>query len=221
MKTIQPYILAIDSSTSVLRVGLSLEDGEVLSLENRDRYRHAEFIFRLINGLLDESGIDRSRLKTIVVSTGPGSFTGLRVGMASAKGMAVSMKVPIIGISTYSAVAPRLFARFGRTAVLIPSRRDEYYFGIIESEDFTDGGISVIRPESLDTVSPEVNLWGVDFDVTKLGPNRFRILTSADFDISVRDFLVLGQKRLKETGGDLISSLEPLYIQEFPAKTKE
>ncbi|UCD95246.1 MAG: tRNA (adenosine(37)-N6)-threonylcarbamoyltransferase complex dimerization subunit type 1 TsaB [Candidatus Zixiibacteriota bacterium] len=219
MEMIQPHTLAIDSSTSVLRVGISLENGEVLSLENKDRYRHAEFVFRLINDLFDKSGIDKFHLKAIVVSIGPGSFTGLRVGMASAKGMAASMNIPLVGISTYSAVAPRLFARFGRTAVLIPSRRDEYYFGLVDSAEFADESISIIRPEKLEAIDSETDLWGVDFDVTRLGQTRFRIITPTEFEISIRDFLAPGEARLKESGGDDISSLEPLYIQNFPAGT--
>ena len=221
MEKIPPHILAIDSSSSVLRVGIPLENGDIISLENKDRFRHAEFIFGLINDLFVKSGTDKSSLEAIIVSTGPGSFTGLRVGMASAKGMAASMNIPLVGISTFSAVAPRLFAHFGKTAVLIPSRRDEYYFGLVDSAEFADESITTIGPDGLQDIDSEVSLWGVDFDVTRLGQSRFRILTPSEFEISIRDFMALGWARLRETGGDDISELEPLYVQNFPAKDEQ
>jgi tRNA threonylcarbamoyl adenosine modification protein YeaZ len=63
-------------------------------------YRHGETLLPVVAGLLDRRGIARSSLAAIVVGTGPGAFTGLRVGIATAKGLAHALGVPIIGIST-------------------------------------------------------------------------------------------------------------------------
>ena len=90
-------ILAIDSSTTFLRVGLQGANDEIFSGENHDRYRHAEFIFPLIDKVISEAKIEKTDIDAIIVATGPGSFTGLRIGMSAAKGLAVALNIPIAG----------------------------------------------------------------------------------------------------------------------------
>lgn len=219
MTNVKPYILAIDSSTSVLRVGLSLNDGKIASQENKDRYQHAEFIYKLIEDVLVQSRIEKSVLHAIVVSTGPGSFTGLRVGMASAKALAVSLNIPLVGVSTYSAIATRLFTQFGKTCVLIPSRKNEFYLGRINSGKYANEKTILIRIENLRDYAGDVNLLGVDLDIDSDDFPDFRIIKPEEFVISIEDYIFSGQERLAVTGGDDISRLEPLYIQEFPARS--
>ena len=218
---IQSYILAIDSATSILRVGLSLEDGKLVSLENNDRFRHAEFIFGLIDGVLSRSGVDKSKLKGIVLCTGPGSFTGLRVGMASAKGLASSLGIPLAGVSIYSAIAARLYRRIGRAAVLVPSRRNEYYYGLVDSRDFDNDRIRVITAGELAEHSTDIPLLFIDGEPDGINPQDFKLLDPAEFRVQLEDLIVCGAKKLLTAGGDDISDLEPLYIQTFRAKTKK
>ncbi len=213
----KPYILAIDSATSVLRVGLSLPSGEVDSVENKDRFRHAEFIFVLIDKVLKKNNVEKSQLTGIVVSTGPGSFTGLRVGLASAKALAISLKLPLVGVSTFSSIAERLFKQFGKTAVLIPSRRDEYYCAVIDSPQFDKGAIKVLKIADIKALREKGNIMAIDFDLQKLDLSGFRIIDHSEFAPEIDDLIIAGQKRLKISGGDDISRLEPLYIQTFPA----
>jgi len=213
----KPYILAIDSATSVLRVGLSLPSGEVDSVENKDRFRHAEFIFGLIDKVLKKNNVEKSHLTGIVASTGPGSFTGLRVGLASAKALAISLKLPLVGISTFSSIADKLFKQFGKTAVLIPSRRDEYYYAVIDSPQFDNGNIKVLKMVDIKTLREKGNIMAIDFDLQKLNLSGFKIIGRSEFPPKIDDLITAGKKRLDTSGGDDISHLEPLYIQTFPA----
>ncbi len=212
-------ILAIDSSMSELRVALKYADGRITSKSNKDRYRHAEFVFILIENLLAENDIARSDLNAVIVSTGPGSFTGLRVGMASAKGLAVSMNIPIVGISTFSAAARRLYAEVGKAAILIPSRRNEYYLGVMDSEDLDFRSISVISlPDCIDKIK-DIPVLPIDFDASEF--KDLRIIKPDQFDYHIADLIDAGFQKLKSSGGDNIDSLEPLYIQKFSAKIKK
>jgi tRNA threonylcarbamoyl adenosine modification protein YeaZ len=213
-------ILAIDSSTSTLRVGLHVSRGKVVTLESRDRYRHAEFIFQLIDGVVQKSHHNKDQLDGIVVSTGPGSFTGLRVGLAAAKGLAVSLGIPLTGVSTYSSIAGRLFRQFGPTGVLIPSRRDEFYFGLVDSDSFDDGNIRVISAIEIESQPKNINLLGIDLKIEELNVKGFHVIRPEYFTMEISDYITAGRARLKRSGGDDISRLEPLYIQRFPAKIK-
>src|SRR5207342_1439060 len=67
-------------------------------------YRHGETLLPAIERLLDEHGVDRSRIAAVVVGTGPGAFTGLRVGIATAKGLAHGLGRPIVGVATGAAL---------------------------------------------------------------------------------------------------------------------
>ena len=109
-------ILAIDSATTRVVVAAGTLDGTLLDAEDWPAgYRHGETLLPAIDALLGRLGIERDRLAAIVVGTGPGAFTGLRVGIATAKGIAHALGRPIIGIPTGEA----LLSDAGDDAVLL------------------------------------------------------------------------------------------------------
>lgn len=212
----QSCILVIDSSTSVLRIGLALPDGRVDSLCNKDRYRHAEYIFKLIESLFERNGLDKSALEAVIVSIGPGSFTGLRVGLSSAKGIAASLTIPLIGISTFSALAKRVFNKYKRAALLIPSRKDEFYLGIIESEIFCDDNISMVRMADIPQLTNNLPILAVDYDAFKF--NGIESINPSRIEPEINDFICLVVPEIEKENLNNLFSLEPLYIQKFPAR---
>ncbi|HMA46874.1 MAG TPA: tRNA (adenosine(37)-N6)-threonylcarbamoyltransferase complex dimerization subunit type 1 TsaB [Frankiaceae bacterium] len=97
-------ILAIDTATTQVVVASGSSDGEIDGLTTwAAGYRHGETLLPSIARFLGEQNLRRSRLAGIVVGTGPGAFTGLRVGIATAKGLAQGLGLPIAGISTAEA----------------------------------------------------------------------------------------------------------------------
>ncbi len=100
-----PAILAIDTATTRVVVALGTTDGGLVDVaEWPAGYRHGETLLPAIEASLARSGIATADLTAIVVGTGPGAFTGLRVGIATAKGLAHALGVPIIGVSTADAL---------------------------------------------------------------------------------------------------------------------
>ena len=98
-------LLAIDSATTRVVVAAGSRDGTVLdAIDWPAGYRHGETLLPAVDDLLGRLGVDRGRLAAIVVGTGPGAFTGLRVGIATAKGIAQGLDRPIIGIPTGEAL---------------------------------------------------------------------------------------------------------------------
>lgn len=98
-------ILAIDSATRQVVVATGSRDGRIDGLTTWTAgYRHGETLLPTISRVLGEQNIRRSRLVGIVIGTGPGAFTGLRVGLATAKGLAHGLGIPIVGISTAEAL---------------------------------------------------------------------------------------------------------------------
>jgi tRNA threonylcarbamoyladenosine biosynthesis protein TsaB len=92
--------LAFDTATSVATTAL-VRDGEVLG----ERVSRAVRVLEDVDELFGDSGVERAELTGIAVGTGPGSFTGLRMGLAAARGLAFALEVPVAGISTLAALA--------------------------------------------------------------------------------------------------------------------
>lgn len=98
-------ILAIDTATSRVVVALGLSDGRPIGETTwLAGHRHGETLLPTLGRVLGENNVRRSRLQAIVVGTGPGSFTGLRVGLATAKGLAHGLGIPIVGVATGAAL---------------------------------------------------------------------------------------------------------------------
>lgn len=99
------WILGIDTGTSEIVVGAGDLDGAVIaSLSEPAGFRHGELLLMTVERLLADTGLARGQLRGIAVGTGPGAFTGLRVGLATAKTLAHAMRVPLFGISTANAL---------------------------------------------------------------------------------------------------------------------
>jgi tRNA threonylcarbamoyl adenosine modification protein YeaZ len=101
----RPWLLVIDSATSRVVVAAAALDGELLGATTWEAGRtHGEQLLPAIGRLHGEANLRRSRIRGVIVGTGPGAFTGLRVGLASAKAIAHELDVPIAGVSTGEAL---------------------------------------------------------------------------------------------------------------------
>lgn len=133
-------VLAIDTALEDCSVAIVAPKGTVLRERTIGR-GHAEYLMPAIAGLLADAGLAVRDLDRIAVSTGPGSFTGLRVGIAAARGLALATGVPVIGVPTllaHAALAAELgsgLSESGRPIlVLLPAREDECYAQLFSSE---------------------------------------------------------------------------------------
>jgi tRNA threonylcarbamoyl adenosine modification protein YeaZ len=115
-------LLAIDTATTRVVVATGSLDGEVDGITTwAAGYRHGETLLATIGRFLGEQNIRRSRLAGIVVGTGPGAFTGLRVGIATAKGLAHGLRLPIVGVSTAEALLAGAPEGPGAPVLLLPA----------------------------------------------------------------------------------------------------
>lgn len=118
-------ILAID--TAAPRLQLALCDGDRLDVLSEDMAQgQAERLFSALAELLARNGRTYADLTRIAVTTGPGSFTGLRIGLSAARGLGLALGIPVLGIPSLTAISLNRAA--GPLAVLLDARRDEAYF---------------------------------------------------------------------------------------------
>jgi tRNA threonylcarbamoyladenosine biosynthesis protein TsaB len=138
-------ILAIDTALDACAAAvLDTEAGRLIAQESLAMKRgHAEALMPLIARVIKASGVGFAGLDRIAVTTGPGSFTGLRVGLSAARGIALAANKPVVGLTTLSAYAAPVVSQNGEQPVMsaIDARHDHVYFQVVSG----NGG-SLIRP---------------------------------------------------------------------------
>jgi len=138
-------ILAIDTALEACAAAvLDTTTSNVLASESQAMKRgHAEALMPLIGRVMKEWGRPFATLDRIAVTTGPGSFTGLRVGLSAARGIALAAGKPVVGITTLSAYAAPVVSETGEQPVIsaIDARHDQVYFQVVSGN-----GSSLIRP---------------------------------------------------------------------------
>src|SRR5450432_4656557 len=138
-------ILAIDTALDACAAGvLDTGAGKVIAQQSQSMKRgHAEALMPLIARVMEQSGIGFASLDRIAVTTGPGSFTGLRVGLSAARGIALAADKPVVGVTTLTAYAAPVVSEYGEHPVIcaIDARHDHVYFQVVSGD-----GSSLIRP---------------------------------------------------------------------------
>jgi len=99
-------ILVLDTATRMPVVAIARPDGAVIAERRwQSHHHHGEELLQRLDELLAEAGVDKRGLSGVIVGTGPGSFTGLRIGLATAKTIAYALGIPVVGISSTRAIA--------------------------------------------------------------------------------------------------------------------
>lgn len=131
-------ILGIDSSGLVASAALTADDILVSEFTVNNKQTHSQTLLPMIDKVVAMSGISLQELDGIAVSAGPGSFTGLRIGSSTAKGMALALGKPVIPVPTLEGLAYRLAYADGVICPLMDARRNQVYTGIYR---FGEGGV--------------------------------------------------------------------------------
>jgi len=221
-------LLALDTSTLAGSVAL-LEDelvrGEVSLNMGR---KHTERLLPGMDWLLQELELEPKQLQAIAVGIGPGSFTGLRVGLATAKGLALSLEIPLVGILSLDAIAWPVRFYPGTILALIDARKGQvfarFYQGGNELSPLSEP--MVLDPEALPAKIPEKTLAvGEGFRAYQSVFSRLgEKVHGAGFEFdSPRASIIgrLGLKRLNAGETDSPDTLAPVYLRGSDAEYKK
>ncbi len=204
-----PVILALDTATTRIVVALGTTDGMMLAEASWPAgYRHGETLLPAIERLLDEQGVDRTRIAAIIVGTGPGAFTGLRVGIATAKGLAHGLGRPIVGIATGAALLAAArrsgAADGGPGALLLPAGPSERLL-------VRDGTPAELLPTGTDpTLGPRT--WLIAVDLADRAPGAAVERGETARAGLAAELLAMGAERLGRGDVDDLATLVPEYV---------
>ncbi len=139
-------VLGIETSTAVCSAGLADESGPMAELSVVESHIHSEKLLTLIRELCEEKKIELQQLDGVAVSIGPGSFTGLRIGLSTAKGLCYAVSKPLIAVPAFESAAEAFFIshpQIKRVAIIADAKQGDYYMGGYEK---TNGKIFDFYP---------------------------------------------------------------------------
>jgi tRNA threonylcarbamoyladenosine biosynthesis protein TsaB len=218
-----PLILALDTATRRASVAIC-RGSDVLAEGSREVTTHSEGLMPLVDEMLRQSGVATADLDAVVCGVGPGSFTGLRIGMATAKGLCFAAGKPLYGVSSLQALA--LGAGEGLVAAVLDARRREVYLGLYRDgeplmSELVCAPSEVARRLPLDP--------GSNILLAGDGALAYRelLLSSLEgaalavegrHDIEARDLARAALSRIAAGDADDLAAVVPLYIRPSDAK---
>lgn len=128
-------ILGIDSSGLVASAAIADEKNIIAEFTVNNRQTHSQTLLPMIEKVVDMSGIELEQIDAIAIAAGPGSFTGLRIGSATAKGIGLVLKKPIVSVPTLEGLAYRVSVFDGLICPIMDARRNQVYTGIYRMGD--------------------------------------------------------------------------------------
>lgn len=127
-------ILGIDSSGLVASAAIADEKNIIAEFTVNNKQTHSQTLLQMIEKVVDMSGIELEQIDAIAIAAGPGSFTGLRIGSATAKGIGLALKKPVVSVPTLEGLAYRVSVFDGIICPIMDARRNQVYTGIYKMD---------------------------------------------------------------------------------------
>lgn len=160
-------ILGIDSSGLVATVALQCDDILVGEYTIHNKKTHSQTLLPMIHDMLEVAEVSVNELDAIAVAAGPGSFTGLRIGAATAKGLGQALDIPLVAVPTLEGLAYNLAGADALVCPIMDARRDQAYYGIYDVSGELPEAIVEQDAASIETVMQRVR--ETDRDVIFVG----------------------------------------------------
>ena len=217
------YILNIESSSTNCSISLS-QNGKVISLkeQNDEKYSHSTKLHSFIEQVLIDAKINIKQLSAVAVSKGPGSYTGLRIGVTAGKGLCYALGIPLISLSTLLILAKQIkLKNDGLIIPLIDARRNEVYSSVY---DFSYNKIRKEMPEIIDensfgNLASENKLYFIGNGQEKckrlIKNNSNLFFSNINSLPSSNEMALLSFEKFKNSKFEDIAYFEPEYLKNF------
>ena len=220
-------ILCLETATPSCSVAL-VHNGEVLACEEDPKgQNHSEKITLFIDSVMKKAGVSYNQLDAVAVSMGPGSYTGLRIGVSTAKGICYAVSKPLIAVETLHAMAYGLSVEtFPETSLppclipMIDARRMEVYSAIFDGNcnKIKDTEAVIIVGDSFADLKKDHHLYlfgdGAD-KCAEIFKNDDKITVIKDFYCSAKYMNVIAQQKLDAKDFVDVAYFEPFYLKDF------
>lgn len=213
------YILNIETATRNCSVSLA-KNGETIALREiaETGYSHAEKLHVFIEEIICEAGILFSDLSAVAVSQGPGSYTGLRIGVSAAKGLSYTLNIPLISIDTLTSLAHKVKVDKGIIIPMIDARRMEVYSAVFDSnyKIIREIKAEVLDENSFSNFEETIYFIGDSNDKAKtiLKNSNFIFLDTSVYP-SANEMSELSFQKFLNNSFEDVAYFEPYYLKDF------
>lgn len=213
------YILCLETSTKNCSVSISRND-EVLLVKEiaEDNYSHAENLHVFVQEILKAVELNIKDLNAVAVSKGPGSYTGLRIGVSAAKGLCYALNIPLIALDTLTVLAHQKKVASGKIIPMIDARRMEVYTLTFNPnyEELTDISSKIINENSFSDWSEDLYFIGDGAEKCQIFLNKCH----HHFDLSIKfpsakEMCGLAFEKYQNKSFEDVAYFEPYYLKAF------
>jgi tRNA threonylcarbamoyladenosine biosynthesis protein TsaB len=219
------YILNIETSTKNCSVSVAHNGLTLISKEISDQgYSHAEKLHLFIQEICNQAQLSLSDLNAVAVSMGPGSYTGLRIGVSAAKGFCFALDLPLIALDTLTILANQLENPKGLIIPMIDARRMEVYAAVFDQNKqmIRPVAAEILTEDSFADYSETINFIGDSSEKAKtvLTQDRFLFHDAIVFP-SAKQMSALSFEKYKSNDFVDVAYFEPYYLKDFMMTTKK
>ena len=213
------YILNIETATKNCSVSLAKNGETILCKEIAEQgYSHAEKLHVFIEEIVKEANVNFSEIKAVAVSKGPGSYTGLRIGVSAAKGLCYALQIPLISIDTMQVLAKKVAIENGLIIPMIDARRMEVYSAIFDKNynKIKDVEAEVLTENSYQDFDQAIYFIGDCQEKCKkvLTKDNFKFLPEIIFP-SANEMSQLSFEKFQNNDFEDVAYFEPFYLKDF------
>lgn len=219
------YILNIETATKNCSVSLSGNGKTIITKElAEEQFNHAEKLHVFIKEIFANTKISLNDLHAVAVSKGPGSYTGLRIGVSSAKGLCYALNIPLIAINTLAILAEKLNIEEGYIVPMIDARRMEVFTQIfnVNKEHLCEAYALIVDESSFENINDTVHLIGDGALKCENILTDDKFLFHADIMYpSANEMGRLSYKKYVENNFVDVAYFEPYYLKDFMLTVKK
>jgi tRNA threonylcarbamoyladenosine biosynthesis protein TsaB len=219
------YILHIETATKNCSVAIAQSGQTVICREIAEEgYSHAEKLHVFIEETLAEAGIAYKDLSAIAVSQGPGSYTGLRIGVSAAKGLCFALRIPLIAVDTLLVLASKVDQSDGVIIPMIDARRMEVYSAIFDADHnkIREVKAEIIASDSFSEIKGKIYFVGDCREKcqTVLTDDRFVFLDEIVYP-SAMEMGAIAYEKFQQNDTVDVAYFEPYYLKDFMVTAKK
>lgn len=220
------YILHLETSTKACSVALSC-DGKLVACKESltDAYAHSESLTTYIQQVMKESGIEMKHLNAVSVTSGPGSYTGLRIGVSTAKGLCYALGIPMIAVDSLVSMATLAKDKYPNQnlCALIDARRMEVFSAIFSPE------LELIKPISADVLEDE-NVYANFEPFVYFGDGANKMEAhwknrncniDTEIHASAKGQITIAYHKYQTAAFENVAYFEPFYLKDFVSTQKK
>lgn len=220
-------ILNLETATTNCSVSVS-GDGKLLAIKEHDtpNYSHSEQLHVFIKEVLEEASIEMNELNAVAVSKGPGSYTGLRIGVSAAKGLCFSLDIPLLSIPTLESMAHQTkLEEFDYVIPVLDARRMEVYAVVYDKQgrEVKETWAEIVDESSFEAFVKEGNVLVAGSGAEKC----INVLTNSNFSFdtavvpSAREMCQLAFEKYQKDAFEDVTYFEPYYLKDFMVTKKK